>query len=171
MTTTALLGVAIAGVAVGALGLLVGLLAHLRVTRAGKECQERAGRAGFVDGISVDPRAIRNVAMLRYDAFQDMGGRLSFSLALLDSAGDGVILSSINAHSETRTYAKVIEGGQSTHDLSPEERQALGRAYTKRRARGNGNHRAETPSGAAVETTQADEAESDAAPDRAADRR
>ncbi len=69
--------------------------------------------------------ALRHVSVVRYDAFGDMGGRLSFSAALLDDAGDGLILTSINGRSETRTYAKGVKGGESDHSLSPEELQAI----------------------------------------------
>jgi hypothetical protein len=75
--------------------------------------------------------ALRHVAVVRYDAFDDHGGRLSFSAALLDDAGDGLVLTSINARSETRTYAKGVKGGTSDHSLSPEELQAIGYATRK----------------------------------------
>jgi len=74
--------------------------------------------------------ALRHVAVVRYDAFDDLAGRLSFSAALLDDAGDGIVLSSINGRSETRTYAKGITAGASGHPLSPEEREAVARART-----------------------------------------
>lgn len=79
--------------------------------------------------------AIRHVAVVRYDAFGDMGGRMSFSAALLDDHGDGVVFSSINGRTETRTYAKGVQGGQSEASLSPEEEQAVGYA---RRGHGGG---------------------------------
>src|SRR5205085_7054324 len=69
--------------------------------------------------------AIRHVSVVRYDAFADMGGRLSFSAALLDDAGDGLVLTSINRRTETRSYAKGVKGGTSEHTLSPEEEQAI----------------------------------------------
>jgi len=72
--------------------------------------------------------ALRNVAVVRYDAFGDMGGRLSFSAALLDEAGDGVVISSIHARGESRTYAKGLVGGKSDTTLTPEEQQALAAA-------------------------------------------
>ncbi|MHB1612719.1 MAG: DUF4446 family protein [Actinomycetes bacterium] len=75
--------------------------------------------------------AIRHVAVVRYDAFGDMGGRLSFTAALLDDAGDGIVLTSINGRSETRTYAKGVKAGVSDVALSPEEEQAV--AYARRR--------------------------------------
>ena len=76
--------------------------------------------------------ALRHVAVVRYDAFGDMGGRLSFSAALLDDAGDGLVLTSINGRSETRTYAKGVKAGDSDHSLSPEEQQAI--SYATRNA-------------------------------------
>jgi hypothetical protein len=74
--------------------------------------------------------ALRHVAVVRYDAFGDMGGRMSFSAALLDDAGDGLVLTSINGRSETRTYAKGVRSGASDHTMSPEEQQAI--AYATR---------------------------------------
>jgi len=72
--------------------------------------------------------AVRHVAVVRYDAFGDMGGLLSFSVALLDDAADGLVLSSINARSETRTYVKGVQAGTSEQTLSPEEREAIDQA-------------------------------------------
>lgn len=69
--------------------------------------------------------ALRHVSVVRYDAFGDMGGRYSFSAALLDDSGDGLIVTSIHARSETRTYLKGLVGGDSDITLSPEEQQAV----------------------------------------------
>jgi len=85
------------------------------------------GLSGDVKTLRVDlADAIRHVAVVRYDAFNDMGGRMSFSAALLDDAGDGVVISSINGRTETRTYAKGVKTGASDAELSPEEVQAIG---------------------------------------------
>lgn len=70
-------------------------------------------------------QSLRHVAVVRYDAFGDMGGRLSFSAAIVDDLGDGLVLSSIHARGESRTYAKGIVGGRSSITLTPEEQQAL----------------------------------------------
>jgi hypothetical protein len=79
-----------------------------------------------VRGLRKDLRqSLRNVAVVRYDAFGDMGGRLSFSCAVVDDAGDGVVISSIHARGESRTYAKGIVGGSSEVTLTPEEQEAL----------------------------------------------
>ena len=77
-------------------------------------------------------QALRHVAVVRYDAFGDMGGRLSFSAAIVDDRGDGVVLSSIHARGESRTYAKGVTGGGSDTTLTPEEQQALSAARTGR---------------------------------------
>ena len=68
---------------------------------------------------------VKTVGLTRYDAFDDVGGRLSFSAAFLDEAGDGIVLSGINSRSETRSYAKPVEGGRSSHNLSDEEQAAI----------------------------------------------
>ena len=62
---------------------------------------------------------------MRYDAFGDMGGRLSFSAAMLDDGGDGLVLTAIHGRSETRSYIKGVKGGSSEASLSPEELQAI----------------------------------------------
>lgn len=78
--------------------------------------------------------SVRNVALLRYDAFEDVGGRLSFSCALLDDQGSGVVLTSINGRQETRVYAKPVARGTSSHNLSLEEEEAIRRALGGRQA-------------------------------------
>lgn len=69
--------------------------------------------------------ALQRFNLVRYDAFEDMGGRLSFSAALLDDHGDGIVITSINGRTETRTYAKPVSGLSSEHNLSDEEREAI----------------------------------------------
>lgn len=145
--------VALAGVAVGALALLLaGVLAlKLRALRRAHDVLT-GGNSGtsFVEAVQAQKAetsglradlgllredlaaaradlsdALRHVAVVRYDAFGDMGGRLSFTAALLDDAGDGLVLTSINGRTETRTYAKGVKAGLSDHSLSPEEEQAI----------------------------------------------
>ena len=70
-------------------------------------------------------RAIRHIGLIRYDAFGDMGGRMSFSVALVDDFGNGFILTTVHARSESRTYVKEVRGGMAEVTLSPEESQAL----------------------------------------------
>jgi hypothetical protein len=75
--------------------------------------------------------SVRRVALLRYDAFEDVGGRLSFSCAMLDEHGTGVVLTSINGRQETRVYAKPVAVGTSTYNLSAEEEEAIRQAMTE----------------------------------------
>ena len=75
--------------------------------------------------------AMRHVAVVRYDAFGDMGGRMSFSTALLDDNADGLLITSIHGRSETRTYMKPVVKG-SCEQLSPEEQQAINQALGRR---------------------------------------
>ncbi len=76
--------------------------------------------------------SLRHVSVVRYDAFGDLGGRLSFSAALLDDSGDGLVLTSIHGRAETRSYMKGIKAGSGDAPLSPEEEQAI--AYALRGA-------------------------------------
>ncbi|GAB7007533.1 hypothetical protein JCM18899A_50080 [Nocardioides sp. AN3] len=73
-------------------------------------------------------QTFRHLAVVRYDAFGDMGGHLSWSLALVDDAGDGVVLTSIHGRSDARSYAKSIGGWTSDAQLSPEEEEAIASA-------------------------------------------
>lgn len=108
----------------GVIGISVGVAAHRRASRVVRECNELIQGAVGSRG-TVDPRALRDVAIVRYDALHEMSGQLSFSLALLNAVGDGVVLSSINGRAETRTYAKSVRAGKGVQELSPEEAQAV----------------------------------------------
>jgi hypothetical protein len=116
--------IAAAGVLTGVLGIVLGVAAGRRSQRAVRECRDLVTGAVGSYG-TVDPRALRDVAIVRYDALNEGAGQLSFSLALLNATGDGVVLSSINGRAETRTYAKPIIAGQGKQELSPEEAQAV----------------------------------------------
>lgn len=72
--------------------------------------------------------ALRHVSVVRYDAFGDMGGRLSFSAALLDDNGDGVLLTSIHGHTESRVYIKTVTRRKADGRVSPEELEAISNA-------------------------------------------
>jgi hypothetical protein len=155
-----LTGVALA-VAVAALLLAVVLGLRLRVLRRGYDAlvsgagqpsfsdafrraeAERAAVRTEVDALRAElattrsdlATALRHVAVVRYDAFNDMGGRMSFSAALLDDSGDGVVITAINGRSEARTYAKGVVASASEHALSPEELEAVGHASRALRPR------------------------------------
>ncbi|GGK92291.1 hypothetical protein Sme01_54760 [Sphaerisporangium melleum] len=113
----------IGGVA-GVTGVAIGLLALRGARRAVEDCIGVLGRRGALDGV-VDVRAIRDVAVFRYDALAEMTGRLSFSVALINGLGDGIVLTSINGRTETRTYVRPVRGGRGVQPLSPEEEHAV----------------------------------------------
>jgi uncharacterized protein DUF4446 len=69
--------------------------------------------------------ALRHLAVVRYDAFGEMGGHLSWSMALLDDHGDGVVLTSINGRNDSRSYAKNVREFTGDAKLSPEETEAI----------------------------------------------
>jgi Protein of unknown function (DUF4446) len=70
-------------------------------------------------------RTISRTAVVRYDAYGEMTGRQSSSMALLDDSGTGVVLSSILHREQARMYVKGVRDGQSEFELSPEENEAI----------------------------------------------
>lgn len=145
---------ALAGVIIGSLALIAALVLFVRMARLRRRYMLLQGDGGADDFIGAVARqvstvdglrrevgalksnldqtradladALRHVAVIRYDAFGDMGGRMSFSAALLDDSGDGIVFTSINARSEARTYIRGIKSGVSLPSgLSPEETQAV----------------------------------------------
>jgi len=82
-----------------------------------------------VAGLRLDlADSLRNIALVRYDAFTDSGGKLSWSLALIDDHGNGVVLTSIHGRTDARTYAKSIADWRCDQALSPEEQDAVDNA-------------------------------------------
>jgi hypothetical protein len=146
------------GVAI--LGLISGTIANLRIRRLRRALavlDGPAGQEGVLDAVNRGAAethalrvelakakgeldlarsqladALRHVAVVRYDAFGDMGGRMSFTAALLDDSGDGLVITSINGRTEARAYAKGVKEGQSDQSLSPEETQAIALALGRK---------------------------------------
>lgn len=145
-----------AALAVGTIALALALSAHRRLLKARRglallqagapnktileavaaysaELGSLREAVGVLDGRQQDVFAAlsqspRRIAIVRYDAFEDMGGRMSFSAAIVDDHGTGLVLTSINGRTEARTYAKTVEAGGSDHNLSPEEKEAIAKA-------------------------------------------
>lgn len=70
----------------------------------------------------------QRMGLVRYDAFDQMGGKLSFALTLLDGKGDGVLLNAMHSTEGCYTYIKEIVKGESYIELSDEEQESLNRA-------------------------------------------
>ncbi len=71
---------------------------------------------------------IQKVGVIRYNPFSDTGGDQSFAIALLDSLGNGVVLSSLHSRTDTRVFAKPVQRGSSRYALSDEEQDAIKKA-------------------------------------------
>lgn len=77
---------------------------------------------------------LQNVGLVRYNAFQEMGGSLSFTLALLNNQKDGLILTSINGRNDHRLFVKQLSAGISKDQpLTDEETQAIAEALKSSR--------------------------------------
>lgn len=74
--------------------------------------------------------AISRRALIRYDAYNELSGQQSTSIALLDERGSGVVLTCIHHRDQARVYAKQILEGQGELELSPEEAEAVSTALT-----------------------------------------
>ncbi len=70
-------------------------------------------------------RSVQGVGFVRFNTFEDTGGNQSFALALLDPAGNGVVLNSLHARNQTRLYAKAVRAGAADGALSDEEAEAI----------------------------------------------
>ena len=83
--------------------------------------------------LSLDTRvsyALRNAQTIRYKAFETGGSNQSFSIALLNEKGFGVVISSLHARDRISTFAKPIEKYTSTYDLTDEEKSVINEAKT-----------------------------------------
>jgi hypothetical protein len=68
---------------------------------------------------------VQKVGVIRYNAFDNVGSDLSFSIALLNNSDDGLVISSLYSRESSSTYAKPVSGGKSRYALSAEELQAI----------------------------------------------
>lgn len=104
--------------------MLTEYLTTVRSTAAAvSRIQEEHGRIA-----AVMPGVVRHVGLVRFSPFHDTGGDQSFALALLDGKRDGVVVTGLHSRSDSRLYAKPIQGGSSEYSLTPEEREAMNRA-------------------------------------------
>jgi hypothetical protein len=76
-------------------------------------------------------RSVTNTSIVRYDAYEDTGGHQSASLAVLDSARTGVVVTAIQGRDYARIYMKKLDRGQASVALSPEEAEAVERAMSR----------------------------------------
>jgi hypothetical protein len=84
--------------------------------------------------VRVDRRiddSVANTSIVRYDAYSDAGGHQSATLALLDAARSGVVVSAIQGRDYARIYMKELDRGKASVALSPEETEAVERAMSR----------------------------------------
>ncbi len=153
-STVGVIAVAAAAVAVGSVAWSVGLTLAVRRMRAaqravlGDSARDLVAHAAHLQasfetlaqyvedfGTRLDQRmnhaelrlqgAIAHRALIRYDAYGEMSGRQSTSIALLDATRSGIVLSSIHHRDTARLYVKQIRNGQPELELSPEEGEAV----------------------------------------------
>lgn len=101
-----------------------------------QQAQRIDGLSGRLDALNklhheleaITQRTIQKVAVIRYNPFADAGGDQSFAIALLDAAGNGLVVSSLHSRTETRVFAKPVQAGRSRYPLSDEEQQAVRKA-------------------------------------------
>ena len=75
--------------------------------------------------------AVTNTSVIRYDAYEGAGGHQSASLAFLDAARSGVVVSAIQGRDYARIYVKELDHGKAPVALSPEEQEAVERAMAR----------------------------------------
>jgi uncharacterized protein DUF4446 len=151
--TAAWLAIAAGGVALLALLLTFFCWRELRRVRAAQTVLLGGGKGDLVDfAVSLQGRiddlhravdevaaaltrvdrrvdeSVSKTSIVRYDAYQDTGGHQSASIALLDSARSGVVLSAIQGRDYARIYVKELDRGRAPVALSPEEQEAVERA-------------------------------------------
>ena len=148
--------IAIAACVAAAVALLLALLlfTSLRRMREAQMTLLGGGKADFVDfavslqariddlhravdevaGGLVDRRvdgSVTNTSVVRYDAYEGAGGHQSASLAFLDAARSGVVVSAIQGRDYARIYVKELDHGKAPVALSPEEQEAVERAMAR----------------------------------------
>ena len=152
-TVVAVIATAAAGAAVVALALAVAFYVTLRRVRRAQVVLLGSGKDDLVDfAVSLQARiddvhravdevaaalsrldsridgCLSHTSIVRYDAYEDTGGHQSASLAFLDSARTGVVVTAIQGRDYARIYMKELDRGQSPVALSPEEQEAVDRA-------------------------------------------
>jgi hypothetical protein len=141
VTLILLLGLIVQGVRVGRMSRLYRRLA--KGTSGGNLEEILHGFMGTVDNIAGESDSVRSridtldkrqrtclnrVGIVRFDAFEEVGGEQSFAVVMLDSERNGLALSSVYSRSDVRVYAKQIRGGQPSHPLTREEERAMAQA-------------------------------------------
>jgi len=156
ISTADWIAIAAGAVAVFAVAIAVAAWVKLRAVRTAQQVLLGGGKQDLVDfavslqgriddlhravdeiaaGLSrVDRRvdtAVSKTSLVRYDAYEGAGGHQSASIALLNAARSGVVVSAIQGRDYARIYVKELDQGRSSVALSPEEQEAVERAMAR----------------------------------------
>jgi hypothetical protein len=154
--------VGLIGVVVGVIGVVIGTIALSKLSRMHRSyslLEVAEGRETYIDVLARTLErfnevqdemlaqdytikqlksglrdSLNHIAVVRYDALDNLSGRYSFSAAIVDDYGDGLIITTIHGRADTRSYLKEITGGKSEIDLSPEESDAITTALGRSRS-------------------------------------
>jgi hypothetical protein len=99
-----------------------------RIDELHRVVDQLAGSVGRLDART--DASVSKTAIVRYDALENSGGHQSASVALLDAARSGVVLSAIQGRDYARIYVKELDRGRASVALSPEEQEAVDRAMS-----------------------------------------
>lgn len=124
---------------VSLLALVVGLLALIRANRVAASARRDIARLAAGGTVAAAPAGspavassagsgLHRVAVVRFDAFADVGGKQSSSAAVLDDEGNGLVITTMHGRDSTRAYVKQVRGGAGIVALSPEESEAVAQA-------------------------------------------
>jgi len=155
-STTAAIAIAAAVVAIAGLAAAVLAWLKLRRVRASQQVMLGGGTGDLVDfAVSLQTRiddlhravdeiaaglarvdrrvdeSVSKTSIVRYDAYEGTGGHQSASVALLDGARSGIVVSAIQGRDYARIYMKELEHGRASIALSPEEEEAVERAMSR----------------------------------------
>ena len=107
--------------------IIINYLQRVESLEEGEEIT-RAALSAIKDNLKI---TYQKTGLVKYDAFREMSGALSYSLALLDKENNGILISSMYSREGCYTYAKEIAHGESKINLSEEEAEALKQAIAK----------------------------------------
>lgn len=102
------------------------ILQNILIKSSQNETQLSGVEGAISDMKSENLKTVSKIGLFRFNPYDDLGGDMSFSLALLDKNDTGVVISSLHGRSGTRVYCKDIKSGEkASHELSEEERKAI----------------------------------------------
>lgn len=109
----------------------------VRVRKVGEENEKT--KTDLKSVLELFKNSFQKMGLVRYNPFKDVGGDLSFSVALLDYNNNGIIITNIASREGNRVYAKPVKKGASDHNLSEEEKEAIDKACKIREGRKEGH--------------------------------